>query len=122
MATPNGNGTNGHVGKVVQIIGPVLDVEFGEKYLPPIYQALRITSDGFAVPAPTSVIAEWRPNRFVRRLGRRQDRNRDGTYQQHRESALRVFRVRRRRRAHARRQRSFARDGRIGSYSVRRNI
>ncbi len=28
MATPNGNGTNGHVGKVVQIIGPVVDVEF----------------------------------------------------------------------------------------------
>src|SRR3989440_4551630 len=58
MATPNGNGTNGHVGKVVQIIGPVVDVEFGEKYLPPIYQALRITSDGFDVPAPIDVVAE----------------------------------------------------------------
>src|SRR5213593_531401 len=58
MATPNGNGTNGHVGKVVQIIGPVVDVEFGEKYLPPIYQALRITSDGFEVPDPIDVIAE----------------------------------------------------------------
>src|SRR5207247_184164 len=49
---------NGHVGKVVQIIGPVVDVEFGEKYLPPIYQALRITSDGFEVPDPIDVIAE----------------------------------------------------------------
>jgi len=58
MATPNGNGTNGHVGRVVQIIGPVVDVEFGEKYLPPIYQALRITSDGFEVPEPIDVIAE----------------------------------------------------------------
>src|SRR5712675_2180265 len=58
MATPNGNGTNGHVGKVVQIIGPVVDVEFSEKYLPPIYQALRITSDGFEVPDPIDVIAE----------------------------------------------------------------
>src|SRR5881227_1470351 len=58
MATPNGNGTNGQVGKVVQIIGPVVDVEFGEKYLPPIYQALRITSDGFDVPDPIDVIAE----------------------------------------------------------------
>src|SRR5436305_4984162 len=58
MATPNGNCTNGHVGKVVQIIGPVVDVEFGEKYLPPIYQALRITSDGFEVPEPIDVIAE----------------------------------------------------------------
>src|SRR6202795_4824194 len=58
MATPNGNGTNGHVGRVVQIIGPVVDVEFTESYLPPIYQALRITSDGFDVPAPINVIAE----------------------------------------------------------------
>src|SRR5437773_11322429 len=58
MATPNGNGTNGQVGKVVQIIGPVVDVEFGEKYLPPIYQALRITSDGFEVPEPINDIAE----------------------------------------------------------------
>src|SRR5881275_3403634 len=58
MATPNGNGTNGQVGKVVQIIGPVVDGEFGEKYLPPIYQALQITSDGFEVPEPIDVIAE----------------------------------------------------------------
>jgi len=41
-----------HVGKVVQIIGPVLDVEFQGGYLPPIYQALRVTSDGFDVPNP----------------------------------------------------------------------
>src|SRR5437588_9829980 len=58
MGKPNGNGTNEQVGKVVQIIGPVVDVEFGEKYLPPIYQALRITSDGFEVPDPIDVIAE----------------------------------------------------------------
>jgi len=58
MATPNGNGTNGNIGKVVQIIGPVVDVEFGEDHLPPIYQALRITSDGFEVPDPIDVIAE----------------------------------------------------------------
>ena len=58
MATPNGNGTNGHVGRVVQIIGPVVDVEFTENYLPPIYEALRITSDGFDVPEPINVIAE----------------------------------------------------------------
>src|SRR6185503_3992451 len=57
MATANANG-NGHVGKVVQIIGPVVDVEFGDEYLPPIYQALRITSDGFDVPDPIDVIAE----------------------------------------------------------------
>src|SRR5258707_1268066 len=58
MATPNGNGTNGHVGHVVQIIGAVVDVEFTENYLPPIYEALRITSEGFDVPEPINVIAE----------------------------------------------------------------
>src|SRR4029078_7381963 len=57
MATPNANG-NGHVGKVVQVIGPVVDVEFSEHYLPPIYQALRITSEGFEVPDPIDLIAE----------------------------------------------------------------
>ena len=39
-------------GKVVQIIGPVMDVEFTQESLPPIYNAVRITSDGFDVPAP----------------------------------------------------------------------
>jgi F-type H+-transporting ATPase subunit beta len=43
---------------VVQIIGPVLDVEFRGDYLPPIYQALRVVSDGFDVPTPIDVIAE----------------------------------------------------------------
>jgi F-type H+/Na+-transporting ATPase subunit beta len=49
---------NGVVGKVVQIIGPVVDVEFPEGHLPPIYQALRVTSDGFDVPRPINVICE----------------------------------------------------------------
>jgi F-type H+-transporting ATPase subunit beta len=59
MATPSENVTNGQVaGRVVQVIGPVVDVEFEEKQLPPIYQALRIVSDGFDVPTPIDVIAE----------------------------------------------------------------
>jgi F-type H+/Na+-transporting ATPase subunit beta len=58
MSTPNGNAAGQHVGKVVQIIGPVLDVEFDGAYLPPIYQALRVVSDGFDVPTPIDVIAE----------------------------------------------------------------
>src|SRR5437764_9882232 len=62
MATPNGNGSNGNVGKVVQIIGPVVDVEFVEGHLPPIYQALRITSDGFEVPDRIDVVAEVQPH------------------------------------------------------------
>jgi len=45
------------IGKVVQIIGPVVDVEF-QDYLPPIYQALRISSDGFDVESEIDVVAE----------------------------------------------------------------
>src|SRR6266446_2312191 len=60
MATPNSTATgNGKsFGKVVQIIGPVVDIEFEGKFLPPIYQALRIVSEGFDVPIPIDVIAE----------------------------------------------------------------
>jgi F-type H+-transporting ATPase subunit beta len=45
-------------GRVVQVIGPVLDVEFGDGYLPQIYTALRVTSEGFDVPDPIDIIAE----------------------------------------------------------------
>src|SRR6266545_1510510 len=58
MATTNGAAGAGNVGKVVQIIGPVVDVEFSDSNLPPIYQALRITSEGFEVPRPINVICE----------------------------------------------------------------
>jgi F-type H+-transporting ATPase subunit beta len=60
MAMSNSNPTSSGqpFGKVVQIIGPVVDVEFEEKYLPPIYQALRIVSEGFDVPSPIDVVAE----------------------------------------------------------------
>jgi F-type H+-transporting ATPase subunit beta len=51
------NNSSGQIGKVVQIIGPVVDVEF-QDYLPPIYQALRITSEGFQVESPIDVVAE----------------------------------------------------------------
>jgi F-type H+/Na+-transporting ATPase subunit beta len=57
-STPNATTTNGNVGKVVQVIGPVVDIEFDEQHLPPIYQALRITSDGFDVPQPVNLIVE----------------------------------------------------------------
>ncbi len=52
------NGNGHHVGQIVQIIGPVVDVEFEHDYLPPIYQALRITSDGFQSETQIDVIAE----------------------------------------------------------------
>lgn len=53
------NGANGQVtGKVVQVIGPVVDVEFGKKHLPPIYTALRVISEGFDVPEPIDIVCE----------------------------------------------------------------
>jgi F-type H+/Na+-transporting ATPase subunit beta len=60
MSTPSGNGNgDGHrVGKVVQVIGPVIDVEFEEKHLPPIYTAVRVISEGFDVPHPIDIICE----------------------------------------------------------------
>jgi F-type H+/Na+-transporting ATPase subunit beta len=51
MATEN-------VGKVVQIAGPAVDVEFTAANLPPIYQALRVVSEGFKVPDPIDVVLE----------------------------------------------------------------
>ena len=47
-----------NAGKVIQISGPAVDVQFAEGHLPPIYQALRVVSDGFTVPEPISVILE----------------------------------------------------------------
>ena len=51
-------GDEENVGRVVQVIGPVLDVEFQEHHLPEIYNAVRIISEGFDVPEPIDVIAE----------------------------------------------------------------
>ena len=45
-------------GHIVQIIGPVLDVQFEEGHLPSIFNAVRITSEGFSVPEPIDVTAE----------------------------------------------------------------
>ncbi len=55
MATETAVGVEG---RVVEVIGPVVVVAFEEGHLPPIYNALRITSEGFDVPNPISVIAE----------------------------------------------------------------
>jgi len=46
------------VGKVVQIIGPVVDVAFPETELPEIYTAIRITSEGFPVQVPVEIVVE----------------------------------------------------------------
>src|ERR1051325_7496669 len=47
-----------NVGKIVQIIGPVIDVEFDAGHLPEIYNALRVGSDGKGGTAELDVIAE----------------------------------------------------------------
>jgi F-type H+-transporting ATPase subunit beta len=47
-----------NVGRVSQVIGPAVDVEFQEGRQPEIHTAIHITSEGFIVPAPLSVIAE----------------------------------------------------------------
>jgi len=45
-------------GRVVQVIGPVVDVEFPDKHLPPIYNAVRIVDDGTLSAAPVDVTTE----------------------------------------------------------------
>ena len=47
-----------NIGKVIQISGPAVDLQFAEGSLPPIYQAIRVVSDGFQTPQPISIILE----------------------------------------------------------------
>ena len=47
-----------NIGKVIQVSGPAVDVQFEEAHMPPIYQPLRVVSDGFTVPTPINVILE----------------------------------------------------------------
>src|SRR5437667_4767976 len=53
MATKQQN-----VGKIVQVIGPVIDVEFEAGHLPEIYNALHVVSDGKGGSAVLDVVAE----------------------------------------------------------------
>jgi F-type H+/Na+-transporting ATPase subunit beta len=50
--------TQEKTGKVVEVIGPVVVAAFEEGELPPIYNALRVVSDGFDVPQPVNVVVE----------------------------------------------------------------
>jgi F-type H+/Na+-transporting ATPase subunit beta len=50
--------TQEKTGKVVEVIGPVVVAAFEEADLPPIYNALRVVSDGFDVPQPINVVVE----------------------------------------------------------------
>jgi F-type H+-transporting ATPase subunit beta len=46
------------IGRVTQISGPAVDVQFTEGAMPPIYESLKVVSDGFTVPNPVNVILE----------------------------------------------------------------
>lgn len=45
-------------GKVLQIMGPVIDIQFEEGHVPNIYNAIKITSEGFDTDVPINVTAE----------------------------------------------------------------
>ena len=42
MSSPEQTDVDERIGKVLAVVGPVVDVEFSTEELPPIYQALRI--------------------------------------------------------------------------------
>jgi len=50
--------TDGVVGKVIQVAGPAVDIQFPEGKVPVIYTAVRITSEGYNVPEPIDVVVE----------------------------------------------------------------
>ncbi len=47
-----------NIGRVIQISGPAVDVQFEEATMPPIYESLRVISEGFDVPNEINVILE----------------------------------------------------------------
>jgi len=46
------------VGKVIQVAGPAVDIQFPEGDVPVIYTAVRITSEGYTVPEPIDIVVE----------------------------------------------------------------
>jgi F-type H+-transporting ATPase subunit beta len=45
-------------GHVVQVAGPTIEIEFPEGHIPKIYNAIRVTSEGYDVPTVIDIIAE----------------------------------------------------------------
>src|SRR6202522_2979718 len=45
-------------GHIVEVIGPVVDIQFEEGHLPFIHNAVKITSEGFNNPEPLDIVAE----------------------------------------------------------------
>jgi F-type H+-transporting ATPase subunit beta len=50
--------TDNTIGKVIQVIGPVIDVEYEGGYMPAIYNAVRIQDPGTAGGAKIDIVAE----------------------------------------------------------------
>src|SRR3974377_1875168 len=46
------------VGRIIQVAGPAVDIQFAEGQIPVINTAIRITSEGYNVPAPMDIITE----------------------------------------------------------------
>ncbi|MEE2822226.1 MAG: F0F1 ATP synthase subunit beta [Acidobacteriota bacterium] len=46
------------VGKVLQVLGPVIDVQFEDGHVPAIYNAVKVTSDGFDTPVAVDITLE----------------------------------------------------------------
>ncbi len=58
VKTPTATSGAGNVGKVVQIIGPVVDVEFAEGELPAILNAVRLSDPGLQTGVPIDIVTE----------------------------------------------------------------
>jgi F-type H+-transporting ATPase subunit beta len=50
--------TSKDIGKVIQVAGPAVDIQFPEGKIPLIYTAIRVTSEGYNVPTPIDIIVE----------------------------------------------------------------
>lgn len=46
------------VGRVLQVLGPVIDLQFEDGQVPAIYNAIKVTSEGFDTPVPVDITVE----------------------------------------------------------------
>jgi len=46
------------IGKLIQVAGPAVDIQFPDGQIPVIYTAVRVTSEGFTVPEPIDITVE----------------------------------------------------------------
>ena len=58
MSSPEQTDADERVGKVLAVVGPVVDVEFSTEALPPIYQALRISDEAVLSSEKVDLIVE----------------------------------------------------------------